>query len=560
MKNFQYILILSALLIAGCSKMEENAPKWEEERVRINFSVLSVPYEKLTRSGDGDGQIHSLQLWVFDENGGFIEADMARKDGNGHFSVLLPASFRKRIIHFVANYELDRNTMMQWRGKSEREVVPALELRDGKYCLWAREVYDQGLMEGSDLGQIRLVRNYVKYRLKIEGGTAKLTDVEYKLCRVPDRGTVAPFDGDSGNFDLSAVAEQPNSVLTSGEDFVPLSQPLYSYEKKNSNITQQKEVASMLVRGHYNGRSEWSYYKIDFVCSHDGSRRYDLRRNHCMSVKITEIRDAGYASEEDAVNGAPSNNMSFSAEMLEFPSFWDGKRLLKVERTFFSFPNTATDASFRVDFYPDASELRYTENEKIRVRVVENSHGRVGEGVIAASCENGVVSLKMKNTSEDILTDYVIVQVEGQPDMNRLVRIEMRPYYKYQRLEVTTDSLGESYDSAQSDGERARIAIPEGQGNTLSLSVKLPEEFSERLLPMTFCFRSDTFYPAYDDNKMMIGMENGKMVYKLKVKSMPEDRVLNFKFQSNRVNSEGLFTMEVLENYFKKQTIEVYNR
>ncbi len=57
---------------------------------------------------------------------------------------------------------------------------------------------------------------------------------------------------------------------------------------------------AIVVGGKYNGSSQISYYRIDFVRSDDRTKLHDLKRNYCYQAVIKEVIGSGFDDPDDA--------------------------------------------------------------------------------------------------------------------------------------------------------------------------------------------------------------------------------------------------------------------
>ena len=77
----------------------------------------------------------------------------------------------------------------------------------------------------------------------------------------------------------------------------------------------------MIVKAHYNGGNGAEgdyYYKLDIVQFMSDTYQtvtYNLLRNFEYKITINGVKSAGYATAEEAMNAAASNNLAASVQV-----------------------------------------------------------------------------------------------------------------------------------------------------------------------------------------------------------------------------------------------------
>ena len=140
--------------------------------------------------------------------------------------------------------------------------------------------------------------------------------------------------------------------------------PFYMYERKVSARTDQEEMwkespPHIIIKGQYNG-GPTSYYKADLIYSKtsaDGissNHYYNILRNFRYQFTIVRVSGDGYASPEEAIAGAPSNNLSSSTTTTKFTNISDEDGRLWVSYTDTTLVNDNT-ISLMYKYVPDLS-------------------------------------------------------------------------------------------------------------------------------------------------------------------------------------------------------------
>ncbi len=543
--------MLTALLLGACTMRDTALSPKDSEKVTIRFGV-DVPNFTTSRAvGIDENKIETLELWVFDKDGHFLErakAENIKSTDNKTYTYeakMTPAP-DGCIIHFVANKSLG-DDVTSLIGKNESDVLFSIDgTSDGNVMtMWGRKKYDQEIKKYSDLGTIEVLRNMAKFRLVITGeATSKLTDVTYALYRTYDKGSIAPFDPDKKEFTEGAVTEPAGASLINYDKDgqwlkADAGQYHYGYERKNADA---KEISCLIVKGTYKGEGmlspEECYYKIDFV--NTDKVRYDILRNHFYKVTINDVRAKGYKSREEALKGLAANNLALSEEIQSFPTFSDGAGTLVVkgDKTFFAVVDGKRELTFHVDFYPNNNTYT-TDNSKLTFKWTNSESGSIsGE----PTNDNGdiKVPLKEKPANGGSLTSELIIGVKDNPELKRLVRIQVRPQFD---LTVTPEYT----------------TINKTQDTPLTLTLKIPEEFRKELLPITFRFYTENFYPSGNQG-FSYGRKGDKTFYEVIVTSISDNRQLTYNFKSNKSNSAETIKVECVEGYFKEKNVQITNR
>ena len=177
-----------------------------DEDGMVNLAITTqVPGLKVTRGVDVNGEeIATLWVLAFNENGNMISRVLADQTnnvqgsdgGNGTFSAKVPAS--TRVLHFLANVNMDNFSDQENIGRHENEVVAPLVSSSGNLVYWGRQAFASvdeltGFSATSGQSPVLLYRNQalIQYDLSSASGL----EVEgWTVCNQYAYGTVAPFD------------------------------------------------------------------------------------------------------------------------------------------------------------------------------------------------------------------------------------------------------------------------------------------------------------------------------------------------------------------------------
>ena len=185
----------------------------EGELTTFTFGVQLPETGSATRVM-GNEAISSLHLIVFDEQGYFTykaPATLAAvADGEfpndptlRQFTVQLPNSSAKRIIHFVANISDQYNGI---DAGHEDGVMSSLYVETDADAYWQRMVFDAGISDAENASDnafrndviVPLIRNYARVTVKNEA--KGFTFMGFKVYNTRTQGSIAAYDSNNGTF------------------------------------------------------------------------------------------------------------------------------------------------------------------------------------------------------------------------------------------------------------------------------------------------------------------------------------------------------------------------
>lgn len=311
-----------------------------------------------TRANMGEATlqtIDNLHILVFNEKGFFLANATATISNpsatGGTCTAKLPVSNRKCRLHFIANYN-DYQTYTST--DTENSIVGSMTTTNNQDAYWGmvevENIPDTGLKLEAP---VELVRNFAKITLSSEA--SGLTVQSYTVYNQATAGLVAPYDPQDGTFaDFTKVADTnpyesfmglyPDYQATTKGDirvneldpenqWKTTDEPYYVYERNQDN---SDIPAALIVKAHYsggNGTEGDYYYKLDIVQFMQGTFEtvtYNLLRNFEYHITINQVKSAGYATAEDAMNAAASNNLAASVQVSKVRRITDGEHTLEV--------------------------------------------------------------------------------------------------------------------------------------------------------------------------------------------------------------------------------------
>lgn len=472
--------ILVGLLSACCNEeIVVEQPAAEQGTCEVTFDV-TIPQAVVASRSFNDGRIDNLTLLVFDKNGVLVAKQSAGEitqpslvEGvyKGTYKVSLAQTNEKRIIHFVANY----NSNIANTG-TEIGILSALNVGNNADAYWQRMVLPNGIYndknENPSIGTVRLIRNFACVRVTDETGKGFVQG--YALVNEPTQGTVAPYYRNAtggfpefsagkgygefeaeGYFGIEPVVE--NLYDTSIPDEFTMDDK-YVYERNHSGDNPD-DPTFVIVKGRY-GEKVY-YYRVDIA---KNLKTYNLLRNFRYDIRIKSVAGTGYATAEEAKNGASYNNVDVELKVEEIT---DGPNKLKVTPTDKTVVNGTTELLINYS-YEGSGEVtaEFTPGKAItNVEKVSDSQFRV---TLKDYGTGGVEGGKQTET-------FTITTGSG---LSRKVRITLIDKYYFRDPSVTAVAQnGETY---------------------YRYSFTIPEEMVESMFPLELLVRESTcsFTPA----------------------------------------------------------------
>ena len=578
-KIFIYSLLLVACMaLSACQQEQRTAPVDQDgERVTVSLSVDVPCYAPMRAMQEGidENKIDRLELLVFNKAGLMADYALATNltkvgDNQYTFTAQLKPQTEPCVIHFVANCDYGgSDSGRQYLGRKESDVllsdlVTMTEVSQAKAIpMWARYKYNE-VQENSNLGEIQLLRSMAKFTL--ESHTTKLADVSYTLCNSYDCGTVAPFkraalpDLDGAFSIVDRIPTVPRETLLANGDaglgWYTGGTPVYGFERKNK---MAKPISCLVLRAKYDGATEYSYYKLDFVKSANRLERYDLLRNYWYKMTINDALAAGAATLDEALEGPAVNNLALSEELQAYASYSDGKGRLEVEATNYILIHGEATLTFKANYYPEGSAT--AQNDKLQIVAVRNDADlpAITDDSQVSITPAGVITATLQpvQPGERRISD-IIVGVTGDPDLMRIVRVEVREPYSYELFQV----------NGQPAVSNAVTATVHKQQGKLSFVITLPADFRVQQLPMRLRFFTEHFYPdaTTEDGgmgKFSFGLAKddpnvtGRSCYTTIISTLPANRTLKCTFLSNKSACAETIEVVSLEHLFDTQHVIV---
>jgi hypothetical protein len=445
MRHYIYILCSFCIALAtlsSCSLDEMFDGKKDSEsngKIVLNCSAV-FPGSTVDTKTLGEATsttIKSLYLVIFDENGNLLEIDKAvpgtynipndtfTPDGNAENETVFhvevtPSSSTKRIIHFVANYDVIHANL-----GAEYDVMNKMYTANGNDAYWQR-VEVPSLTDQTHFDKVPLIRNFLKITLQLSSSVTNFSVTGYFLYNMNNSGSVAPFNintatttanrfanyiDDSGNMRKYSYMHDTEKYSGCEPGNVALDNPSLtsitwkdltaspsSYVYESTYKPNDTKYPCMIIRGRYGSNNE-TYYKADFSYTKNNvTTHYDLIRNFEYKIIITKVQGDGYPTVDAAINGLPMNDLIGAATSADINNISANSQHLYVNTTdemIVDDAHTFTIAYKNVINTDKPSEPNYngvnnnvkTATETTNPITITGLTGDVGTGVVSSADE-----------------------------------------------------------------------------------------------------------------------------------------------------------------------------
>ena len=509
------LFVLSLICLAGCTQEEviPNNQSNKEGYITLSFSAMVPDFKTVsTRAGGG---IDNIYLLVFDESENFIvrkEATLsAQTETGGIFTAELPASSKKRIIHFISNY--NESDFIDIPGTNEAGVITHMKTSDiTKPVFWSRVVLNSGISSNSFTNQtIQLLRNQAK--ISVTSNAQEFIYSGFTIHKVPSAGTVAPYSL-SSSFSAGIITEPTGMTLYNADATDINDTEKYIFERKNASAS---EITTVIVRGTYGGHNY--YYKIDLI--DESKNRYDIERNYHYAVTIQTVSRAGYSSFEDALNGASHNNSTLDPIIEKYPIISDGISKLEVEKTIVVLTQPGQGMNVWYKFFPDINSST-VDNTDVSVAL------QPGGGALAPTINTNSGYITASAVSSLPATPQQSTIVVSKGELARTIRVILREPFSFDPVKINNQSPA---------------ILGDGQGKDARLSFNIPTDFPEDLLPLPVRIYTQSLYAA--STGMEIQVDGGIIHYIYRATSRGPQTV---HFKTNK--SGNAETVKLQADYF----------
>ena len=425
--------------------------------------------------------------------------DFQTKDGETSFKVTLHQTPNKRIIHFIANYEIGDLAY-----GSESEIVGRMTVSGNQDAYWQRVELESGIANDEvttrKMKRVPLLRNFAK--ITASANLSNFTLQGFAVVNTLSKGTVAPYNTNGGGFanfisdggaclSYDAITSQGYTGLVPGDATINSelpaegafqTTPYYMYERKHPG---DNTTTYILLKGSYrNGAS--TYYKLDMVYKNaDGVLTYyNLLRNFQYTVTINSVIGDGYSTIEEAAAQPANNNFSGSVLTKSLLNISDGYERLLVSFTDTTLVNT-DKITLKYKYIPNINSTN-TDNDAVDLDLVKQGEVIGDVNKLTGEDSQGYRSIEITpNEPSDLTRTQTVTLIGGS--LSRDVTFTLR---MEQRMEVSCSPT----------------SVSDIVGMPVDVSIKIPNGLSETLFPLTFLIEAEalSFYPDAGQDYMPV--------------------------------------------------------
>lgn len=554
-KLYFYLSMLTILLLTSCRQDDEIGAGIDLQPGEYLFSVtLPEPVEALSRNmGDVvDLTGKEMHVLLFDKNGFFVANQTASsvKQENGvyTYTVELPISDEPRALHFILG-KVEYPTFVP--DDSEASVFSSLSVSGGEDAYWQRIKVDE-IKEGIELPTIDLIRNFAKISVDTQSTNGNFTFEGFAVVRSTDAGTVAPYVGpdmaENGGFAKFSFGDDYATFVSRNHDFggntagtvveqVPESftkAPQYVYER---NQDKAQRPTYVLIKAKFQDKE--CYYKLDIVSTDQQTwitKYLNLYRNFHYQIYITDVKGAGYATPEEAMQAAASNNIGASVEVSQVNTIQDGLGNELWVSTLDTLLVTSQGAEiyYRYTTGMNASgEGGTVSNGQVVVTPVSEGNGGINPKAISSwEAKDGVLRVTPAALPELMETqEFVIATPSG---LSRRVAISVRQPFVFSAVDC--DQLVESQIGAG-----------------VTCIVRLPDNMPTAVFPLTLHIEPTrkSIYPDVEMNRIPVETGDHTFSYQAEVTYNDYRRNQTFFFHFKTNMKESATTIKVTNEYFE---------
>ncbi|WP_304195513.1 hypothetical protein [Phocaeicola plebeius] len=476
----------------------------ENGMVRLNIQT-QVPGLKLTRSIDVNGEaITTLWLVAFNENGNMIsrvQATLSNNNvvadgGSANFTASVPSS--TRILHLLANVNMDNFVDADYIGRHENEVIAPMVSSSGNLVYWGRKTFtskDDLTAFANNPTAITLYRNQAQIKYNVTG--SGLDVLGWAACNQYAYGTVAPFDasaiGVEGDNPFHFSLEENDKVTTLPEAYNVKAtdprqvnqneadgDPRYVFETSNPENDQLYII--MLIK-----KDEVSkYYKIMLV--DDNKIPYQIIRNHQYIINISDVNASfGVDKFEDAKNAVPANNPWITVDDV-IPEVINGNTTLRIEgQTTVVYQE---EGEKNIDFYYNGGK------DGLEIKWISNPGVATGEpGVSWTDDSNGKITLNVPEPPANGILEGTLSIREKEGPLSRRVKVVLCQPFKFSPVWISSE-------------------IPLVENENIAVLFEIPDDYPQELLPVKVKFGCDLIDAQKGENLAVVSEKTSYRVPK----------------------------------------------
>lgn len=509
---YSMILAIVALVSFSCQRdsLEGIDVEVPEGYVSLRFGVAIPDMTQVATRGvdPGGANIQSMKLFCFNEYGIFISVVTAdvTPGGTDTEGVATKGTFKAnvpdytRIIHLVANQNLDNFNEADVQGMLEGELLATLVASSSKMVYWGRVACadtDKTIadavtrVQGENGGSLKLVRDQARVKVNasgVEGQGEQMIVTGFYVCNTSAFGTVAPYNTEEQKFDWFEGGK--GQYVTLPKEPGRMSDPADVVDQEVQYVFECENLltdpVNVIIKARRPGQAEGAelYYRV--LLLDENSEALPIIRNHSYTINIQGTLSEGVESFEMAMTSPATNNYWISVSD-DIHSVNDNVHELWVEKTFVVQENKGiTPVSLTLNYTytsmtgaaltpDDEPEFSWVYNNQLAPALFQNHTFDPNTG-------KGSVTISVLALGDDTKHDGKLLIKKGR--LQRSITIVAVKEFQFIPAWVSTEIYADKADQM------------------VTLMFTIPEETPEELFPMNVLITTD-----YLDVRAASGMQ-----------------------------------------------------
>ena len=481
-RNTTITALLATLLIGFASCQDpiiiDTPDPVQDGYVRVSFKA-EVPdmAEVQTKVVDPDGEdISNMTLFCFNDKGLFlstVSAALTPASGtpslSGTFEAVIPENTER--IHFVANQNMNLFPESEFVGKTETNVLSAMEGSSGMMIYWARYA-KSGEGDIATLlktaGKISLVRNHARIKIS-DNGQHGSAITGFAAVNTNAFGTVAPYNTGASSSEEAWLAPSykdgriyvsiphDDSKLSDITDVRTIASEPEQYVFESPNTSD--DPVSVILRD-----AAGMYYRVLLM---DGDGEFiPIMRNHSYIINVAGPLSYGQSSFDAALSAPATNNVWLSISD-DIKSVIGNGYQLSVEETHVVISTIPAGNKLDLKYsLKNADGTNLTGGERpsvswlsgntVALQAYEDSYSAAGDGTVT-------VTLNTLSAGETKREGTLLIKY-GK--LQRTIKITTIPIQKFEPAWITTNVYGT------------------GAGEKVTMMFNIPDTYPEEMFPM----------------------------------------------------------------------------
>lgn len=481
-------LLLLTTLVSCISDEYDTMPAVASEEIHAELHIAMPPYKDITRaalSGTEEITADGIQIFCFDAGGLFLGTGRNAKvtaTDNTTGTVTATLHNKTAIFHLLAN--ANASVDPTWIGKSEQEVMKQLvsTQNNQKVVYWGRhaESSSEALKTYFNGGNtLYLLRDRAKVTVSktdtnIQSVSVAIANGNVKGATVPIDGTQFPdintADDWSSKLDFLTIPSGTTGTIEPNAD-ADFKAEAFAFEHENKPSNPIKAILRVVYTDN-----AVRYHQI--LLQDDKFNCYTILRNHEYRINVKKLNHSnGYSNIADAINGVPSNNAFVIVNDI-VPSVSDGTYTLTIDDGTSIVLNKGAGTSQEIAFtYTGDSDMTASD---FTIGWTSNAGLASGDPTLNydKNMGKGTVSYSLNDITSELKTATLHIQ-DTKHGLSRNVRI-----YSINEFNMNVANS---------------ITLGKSNGSTTTLTVTIPENYPDDLMPVTVRIASNDINPVDAD-------------------------------------------------------------